>query len=190
MMATHWNLSGVANGFSGRIFGLFFLPVLSIFLFALLICLPRTDPLQENVRKNRNVYGWLVFSILAFMSYIHLLVILWNAGFVFSMGQSISLGLAFLFYAMGLAMERLERNWFAGIRTPWAINDDRVWKKTHYLGGKLFKACAAVAAIGSFFGEIALLLSIASAIASAIACAIYSYLEYLKIDGGKKSRKK
>lgn len=189
-MAIHWGLSGPANGYAGRDFGLFFLPLLSIFLLALLIYLPRTDPLQENVRKNSKTYGWLVFSILAFLLYVHLLVIGWNAGAVFSMGQMVSLGLAFLFYAMGWAMGKLERNWFAGIRTPWTINDDLIWKKTHQLGGKLFKACAAFAAIGTLFGESALLLSIAAAIASGIACVIYSYLEYLKIHGGKKSRQK
>ncbi|MEM1515464.1 MAG: SdpI family protein [Candidatus Bathyarchaeia archaeon] len=40
---------------------------------------------------------------------------------------------------IGILCEDSKRNWFIGIRTPWTLSSDRVWEKTHRLGGKLFK---------------------------------------------------
>ena len=46
-----------------------------------------------------------------------------------------------LLYASGVLIKNAERNWFAGIRTPWTLSSDYVWDKTHQLGGYIFKGC-------------------------------------------------
>ncbi|MFA6213773.1 MAG: SdpI family protein [Candidatus Micrarchaeia archaeon] len=187
-MASHWGLYGEANGYSGKDFALFFLPLLSIAVFALLSYLPKTDPIKENVAKNKHVYGWLVFAVLAFLSYVHLLSIRYNLGALSSIGPAMSLGFAFLFYFIGDAMGKMKRNWFMGIRTPWAMGSDGNWAKTHALGGKLFKACAALSLLGVVFERFAIILVIVPVLLAAIACFVYSYLLYRK-EGGKGKKK-
>ena len=190
VMASHWGLYGEANGHSSKPFALFFLPCLSIVLFALLVYLPKTDPIKENVQKNRQVYGWLVFAVLAFLAYVHALTLGWNAGIISNMLQPLALGFAFLFYFVGTAMGNVKRNWFLGIRTPWALNSDFNWEKTHALGAKLFKACAAFSLLGVIFEKMAIALVLVPVILSAIACFVYSYLLYREEQkkGKKKSR--
>lgn len=33
-------------------------------------------------------------------------------------------------------LPRLKANWWLGIRTPWTLSNEDVWRKTHQLGGQ------------------------------------------------------
>lgn len=45
----------------------------------------------------------------------------------------------FLLLAMlGNFMINMKPNWFIGIRTPWTLSNDDVWKKTHQVGGRVW----------------------------------------------------
>ena len=77
-------------------------------------------------------------------------------------------------------MENAERNWFIGIRTPWTLSSDRVWRKTNRLGGKLFRSAGIAAIFGAFFPELALFFIIVPALFVAGFTVVYSYIEYQK----------
>ena len=55
-----------------------------------------------------------------------------------------------LFIYIGFLVEHAEQNWFVGIRTPWTLSSERVWKKTHALGGTPFKVAGVIAIAGVF----------------------------------------
>jgi uncharacterized membrane protein len=46
------------------------------------------------------------------------------------------IGLLFAF--LGNYFKTIKPNYFIGIRTPWTLENEDVWKKTHLLGGKLW----------------------------------------------------
>jgi len=77
-------------------------------------------------------------------------------------------------------MENAKRNWFIGIRTPWTLSSDGVWKKTNLIGGKLFKIAGIIAIIGSFFQDYIIFFIIVPIISIAIFTIVYSYIEYQK----------
>jgi uncharacterized membrane protein len=81
---------------------------------------------------------------------------------------------------MGILTENAERNWFIGIRTPWTLSSERVWKRTNRLGGKLFRIAGITAAFGAFFPEFAIYFILVPVIAVAGFSIIYSYMEYQK----------
>jgi uncharacterized membrane protein len=54
-----------------------------------------------------------------------------NPGFVF-----VIVGLQFAF--LGNYFKTIKPNYFIGIKTPWTLENEEVWKKTHELGGKLW----------------------------------------------------
>jgi uncharacterized membrane protein len=56
--------------------------------------------------------------------------------FTFSRLLPSILGL-FLAY-LGNRMHSIRPNYFVGIRTPWALENENNWKATHRLGGKIF----------------------------------------------------
>jgi uncharacterized membrane protein len=177
-MATHWNISGVVDGYSSKVLGLFILPLISIGLFLLFLGIPKIDPLK-NIEKFGKYYWRLVVSLLVFFLYLDSLVILWNLGlFNFSMVQALALAIGMLFYYLGVVIENAKRNWFVGIRTPWTLSDENVWDKTHKLGGKLFKICGLIALFGIVFEWFALLLIFAPILLVVIYLTAYSYFEY------------
>ena len=42
---------------------------------------------------------------------------------------------------------RVRPNFFVGIRTPWTLSDDQVWRRTHRVSGRLLFAGGLVAAV-------------------------------------------
>ena len=43
-----------------------------------------------------------------------------------------------LFAFMGNLMHNIKPNYFAGVRTPWTLEDPDTWRATHRLAGKLW----------------------------------------------------
>ena len=46
------------------------------------------------------------------------------------------IGLLFAF--LGNYFKTIKPNYFIGIKTPWTLENEEVWKKTHLIGGKLW----------------------------------------------------
>jgi len=121
-VATHWGIDNQVNGYSSKAFGLFFMPVLSIFLFFLFIALPKIDPYKKNFDQFKNYFQNFINLTFAFLFYVYLLTIIWNLDFHFNMIQTLSPGFAVLFYYAGVLTSHAKRNWFVGIRTPWTMS--------------------------------------------------------------------
>ncbi len=49
-VASHWNARGEVNGYTSRFWGAFSMPVLLLGIAALLILIPKIDPLRKNFR--------------------------------------------------------------------------------------------------------------------------------------------
>ena len=180
-MASHWNIKGQVDGYMSKFWGLFLMPFISIGLFLLFVLIPRIDPLKENIEKFRKYFDTFIILVILFLFYLYLLTIFWNTGMRFSMTQFLAPAFAVLFYYCGVLVENAKRNWSIGIRTPWTISDDRVWEKTHKIGGKLFKIAGAIAFLGMFFPNFAFFFVLSPVILVAIYTTIYSYFEYKKI---------
>jgi len=180
-MASHWNARGEVNGYLSKFWGLFLIPFVSSALFLFFLLIPKIDPLGENIEEFREYYDGFIVLFVLFLSYIHILTLLWNLGYRFDMGQAIIPSLGFLFFYLGILMENAQRNWFIGIRTPWTLSSEDVWDKTHKLGGKLFKVAGVIAVLGIFFKDYALLFLLAPILGFTIYLVIYSYFEYQKL---------
>ncbi len=179
-MASHWNASGDVDGYMSKFWGLFLMPFISLGLSALLIMIPKIDPLKANIEKFKRYYYGFVSLLLIFLLYIYLLTILWNLGLRFNMVQLLAPALGVLFYFCGVLIGKAKRNWFIGIRTPWTLSNEKVWDKTHLIGGRLFKAAGLVALLGVFFPSYAILFVLIPVILVSLFTIVYSYFAYQK----------
>ncbi len=177
-MAFHWNLEGRVDGYVSKFWGLSFGPLLSIGIYLLFLGIPRIDPMKENIEKLGKYYDGLTVALILFLFYLHLLTLSWNLALQFGMIQALAPALGFLFYYLGVVTDHVRMNWFIGIRTPWTLNNEVVWRKTHKIGAKLFKACGVIAFLGIIFDQIALYLIVLPVILVAIYTTVYSYFEY------------
>jgi uncharacterized membrane protein len=180
-MATHWNAAGEIDGRTPKALALALFPALSAGMLALFALLPRIDPLGENVAAFREQYDTFVVLLIAFLTYVHGLVIAANAGYVFGMVQALAPAIGALYYYVGVLSAHAERNWFVGIRTPWTISDDEVWKRTHQRAAPLFKFAGVAAALGALVPAYAELLLAAPVFAVALYSTVYSYVAYRKV---------
>ena len=182
-MASHWNAKGEVDGYMPKFWGLFLMPIVSMLIFLLFIVIPKIDPLKQNIEKFRKYYDGFVVLMIAYLFYIYLLTLLWNTGIRFSIVQLLVPAMGILFYYIGILVENAKRNWFIGIRTPWTLSSEKVWEKTHKIGGKLFKIAGIIAFIGIFFESYALFFIFIPVILVATYTIIYSYFEYQKERG-------
>lgn len=177
-MVTHWNTRGEADGYMSRSWGLFLVPLVLAGTYVLFLAIPKIDPLKENIQKFQKYYYGIMMILFLFLLAIYFHLILWNLGVEISPNLIIPLLLAPLFYYLGVLCEHSRRNWFIGIRTPWTLSSDKVWKKTHILGGKIFRFSAFLVLFGAAFPNYALYFILVPAIVGTLAVIIYSYIIY------------
>lgn len=177
-MASHWNAQGQVDGYMSKFWGLFLMPLISAGLSVLLVLIPKIDPLKANIALFKKYYYRFVVLVLLFLFYIYLLTIIWNSGVKLNMMQLLAPAFGILFYYCGSLIEKAKRNWFIGIRTPWTLSNEKVWDKTHLIGGKLFKVAGVSALLGIFFPNYAILFILVPVLLVALTTIIYSYFEY------------
>ena len=180
-IASHWDESGQVNGQMGKFAGIFLMPLISIGLFILFIMIPKIDPLKSNINKFQNHYSSFVVVLMIFMLYIYITTILFNFGYKLNITKLIMPAIALLFFYIGSIMKHLKKNWFIGIRTPWTLSNDKVWKKTHELSSKIFKLLGIIILVGVFLpAEFLIWIILIPTLSISIGLTIYSWWLYKK----------
>lgn len=148
---THWNFRGEVNGWSGRTIGAFLLPLMGVVVWLALRYLPKIDPRRENYARFRDTYDLVVNAVVAFLALLHVVVLGAALGWPIAPGRLIGAGVGVLFIVLGNVLPRARPTWFFGIRTPWTLSNDRVWERTHRVGGYLFVAAGLLLLIAALF---------------------------------------
>jgi len=179
-VATHWNSQGEVNGYMSKLYGLFLMPLIITGIVIMFLIIPKIDPMKENIEKFSNHYNRFIIILILFLVVVQVHILLLNVGIHIRSNALFLIGLGFLFYYTGILMENAERNWFIGIRTPWTLSSDGVWKKTNRVSGKMFKIAGIIVILGSFFQDYIIFFIISSTLFIAAFTIVYSYIEYQK----------
>lgn len=156
-VATHWSLNGTPDGFSSRGWALAIVPIVLIAMTVLFNVLPKVDPRGENYAKFLTTYWLIANAVVVFLLVAHGMIIASGLGYTVRVDRLMPLGVGLLFIFLGNYLTRVEPNWFVGIRTPWTLSSDVVWRKTHRTGGLLMVVGGLVLAIGAFLPHAAFL---------------------------------
>jgi uncharacterized membrane protein len=175
---SHWGVSGQADATLDRTLAVLLLPAVTLGLWLLLALLPRIDPRKENYASFGGTYRLFINTIVAFMAAVHLAVIANGLDWGVPVVRVILVAAGLEFAVIGNELGRLRPNWFAGIRTPWTLADDEVWRRTHRAGGRLFFATGIIfALLGLFAPPMAVLIALLAGLGgAAIGLTAYSYL--------------
>lgn len=174
---THWGMSGQVDGWSGRMLGAFGVPALMLMIWGLCYWLPNIDPRRDNYAKFRGTYDVVVAAILGVMLIIHAAMLGVSLGWNVPIPVVISLAVGMLLVVVGNLLPRARPNWFFGIRTPWTLSNDRVWDRTHRLGGRVIVVAGLIIAISGFVSPPwpGILIPVA-AVGAAVVPIVYSYV--------------
>lgn len=188
MIASHWDIHDVPDRFIPKASGLFIIPIVSLIFVFIFRFLPNLDPHQENIKKMRMYYDEFLLVLTAFFFYIHFVMIIWNAGIRFHILQLVAPAFGLLVFYFGNIMGVTKRNHMIGVATPWAIYDEKLWKKTHVFAGQVFKTAGILTCFGFLFSSLALYFIVTPLILAVIYTYIYSYTEYKNMLAASKKR--
>jgi len=180
LVASHWNAAGQVNGYMSKFWGLFLIPFIMAGFVALLVLLPWIDPLKKNYDKFREYYNGFILVFVIYLLVIQVQIILWSIGIQISPNLIFPLLFGMLFIYIGFLLGHAEPNWFVGIRTPWTLSSGSVWRKTHLLGGKLFKIAGMICFLGVLFQNYAIWIIMIPILLVSGYIVVYSYIEYQK----------
>lgn len=145
---SHWNAQGMVDAYSSKSI-VFLFPSIILLINLFMHFLPQLEVFRKNVEEFKHFNG-LKIALALFFSGFFLATVLPNFGFIFDMLRVIYLLLGLLFIYIGYIIKYIKRNFWIGIRTPWTLSDDFVWKKTHVLGSKLFIVIGAIFLVSTF----------------------------------------
>lgn len=140
----HWNINGVADDYGTRELAALFVPGLSLGLWLLFQILPKLDPLtitspdRFSYAPFLDTFRRFLNFILLFMAGLHVTTLGIALGWPIQIGQVMMIGIGLLFAGLGNEFGRLKRNSFAGIRVPWTLANEEVWRISHRVGGRAF----------------------------------------------------
>jgi uncharacterized membrane protein len=149
---THWSMNGQVDGWSGKLFGCLALPGLMMVPLLLILAGDWISPAHFKVSAFRSAFNYLMVIIAALLVFIHALALAAALHPDHAYGRWMVGGI-FLFIAwLGNLLGKTRRNFWIGIRTPWALASDSVWIATHRLGGRVFMALGIIGAVAIALG--------------------------------------
>ena len=152
IVPTHFGTSGQPDDFSNKssLWAIISLVAgLSILVYLLLRFLPNIDP-KKKAKYSAAVFNKIAVAVLLLMSLINCFIIHSAQTGTFSLGGFFPVIFGIFFAFMGNIMHSIKPNYFAGIRTPWTLESEETWRKTHQFGGKLWFIGGIVLAITGF----------------------------------------
>jgi len=180
LVPSHWNINGEIDGYSGRFFGAWFVPILSLGLYLLFLVLPYIDPKKEHYENFTTAYHGIKNLMVVFMFALYIFTALAGLGYNISIGAVMPIMVGLLFIGIGYFIKSVKQNWWMGVRTPWTMESPVVWKKTNELMGKLMVVGGVLIALcalplNNFFR---ISLFVAAIVIIAVVPIVYSYFAF------------
>jgi uncharacterized membrane protein len=181
---THFGIHGEIDGWSSRT-SLWFIPAsLTIAISFLFLLLPVIDP-KRRLNSNSGKFEHIRFIVVLFIAGLSCFCLyISKTQHVEHLNKFMFAFLGLFFAALGNFFPSLKPNYFIGIRSPWALENETVWKRTHQMAGKLWVAGGILLMILAFMlpdngilGKVALPLLIFISLVPVL----YSYIIWRKV---------
>ena len=175
----HWNARGEIDRFGSRLEGAFLIPAILLAVWGVMRVVPRIDPRRANYAKFAGTYDLVVNAIVTMGVLAHLLILGTYLGWPIPVGRVIPAGVGVLLVILGNVLPRARPTWFFGIRTPWTLSNERVWARTHRVGGYLMAAAGLVLLVSAAFPRpVTIHLAVGTAVVTSLATIVYSYIAW------------
>ncbi|MFL7943721.1 SdpI family protein [Priestia megaterium] len=180
-MPIHWGANGEADGFATKINAMILTVGIMVLIYFVIAFVPRIDPRKENYKYFSKTYNILLNAVLLLFFFVNMSTILQGLGYNVPMSYIAPIMAGLVFIIIGNYLQRVRSNYFMGIRTPWTLSNENVWKKTHRLSGKIFFIGGLLILISAFLPDGYKSVIMWGSIVLCVAVPyLYSYLAYKK----------
>lgn len=145
---THWDMHGGINGYTPRLLAAAIPALLVLGLALLTVCLPLGSARKFEIKPFQRVYGILMLAVQGAILVTSLSVLLKTCGYALPMPAMVMLAVGVLVMVIDNYTGKLRKKFFVGIRTPWTLDRDAVWQRTHRFAGGLFMLAGLAVAVG------------------------------------------
>ncbi len=177
----HFNFKGEVDRYDDKT-SVIFTGLLPLGIYLLMIFLPKIDPKRNSYKKHKKAYDMVKIIMVIFMIMLHWMIIFYSLGFNIDIGIIVRIGVGILLIVLGNFMSQIRQNYFFGIKTPWTLANETVWKKTHRTGAFSFIIAGLILIASAPFNGIIAQAAFMAFIAIAVFYpVIYSYIIFRKI---------
>jgi uncharacterized membrane protein len=149
-VATHFNIEGKADGWSSKNTLLYLPAILGLGIYFLMLVIPSIDPKKKLQEMGDNFFN-IRLLITSFISAITWVIL--NSSKEGGMEHSnlLLVIIGAMFAGLGNYLQTVRPNYFVGIRTPWTLESESVWKQTHRLASKVWMIGGIIIVLTSLF---------------------------------------
>ena len=133
----HWNIEGEIDRYGTKTELLLVIFMLPVLIYGLFLIVPKIDP-KNKLLAMGGKFQSLKLILTAFMSVLAMYIIYSVKEASLSNPNYIVLLVGLLFVILGNYFKTIKANYFIGIRTPWTLENEEVWKATHKFSGVLW----------------------------------------------------
>ena len=154
-LPTHFGVDGAADGWSGKGFAVFGIPLMMLGFHIVIFFATRLD--KQNRGHNEKVMNLmgLIFPVMSIVNSVIIYAHAMDLELNLSMLLFPMLGL--LFIAMGNWMPKIKQNSTLGIKIKWTLYNEENWNKTHRVAGFAWVIGGVIFCLMGFVAEKALL---------------------------------
>ena len=175
-IATHWGISGEADGYSSKAVAVFGFPLLLLVVHWACVFATKIDPKHKDINpKMFSLVLWICPAISIVMNTMVYLIAL-GKEIKFVSGVIIFMGL--LFVIIGNLLPKCKQSYTMGIKLPWTLDNEENWNKTHRMAGVLWVIGGIVIIATAIFESFIIFFSITALMM--IVPTVYSYMYYKK----------
>lgn len=154
-MVTHWGVDGTANGWSGKAFAVFGLPLILLAVHWFSVWMTARDPGNKaQSRKTLAMVLWIL-PILSLVTCGSIYGMALNEEFPIETLMLLMMGALFLI--IGNYLPKCRRNRTIGVKVKWALESEENWNATHRMSGRLWMAGGLLFCLCGFLGGAAAL---------------------------------
>lgn len=133
---THWNFSGEIDGYGGKASVVFGIPVFILAMHLFSISATRQDPQSGNItQKIRSLVLWICPVVSLFLC-----ILIYPSAMGYEVDSVLwaDVLIGGMFIVFGNYLPKCRPNNTIGIKLPWLLADDDLWKRTHRMAGPLW----------------------------------------------------
>lgn len=146
---THWGVGGRPDAWGDKWPSAFVPQGIALASWLLFAALPRVGPRRQNLERFTSTYWLLANTMLLFFLLLTVVMLGSALGWPIDVSQVLLVAIGILVAVLGNYLPRVRSNWWMGIRTPWTLESETVWRETHRLGGRVLMLAGIGAAIAA-----------------------------------------
>ena len=172
----HWTPAGQVDGWAGKGFAVFGMPLIMVGIQWLCAIVTGADPKKKN---HSDKVLQLVLWIIPLLS-----VVLFAMTYTVALGGNVRVEMlmpalmGLIFVAIGNYLPKCKQNYTVGIKIPWTLASEENWNRTHRFAGRLWVVCGFAMLLTAFFGGFWIFFGIV--LLMVLAPFLYSYLLHRK----------